>query len=43
MLYGQFFFVHTAFGQHFYMLYGQVVYIGHIDKDISYDLEQVHN
>ena len=35
--------VHTTYGQAVYMLYGQVVYICHIDKDMSDDTEQVHN
>ena len=37
------FFVHTTYGQVFYLLYGQVVYICHIDKDMSDDTEKVHN
>ena len=43
MLYGPTFFVHTAYGQVVYMLFGKVVYICHIDKDMSDDTEQVHN
>ena len=34
---------HTTYVQVAYKLYGQPVYICHIDKDISDDMEQVHN
>ena len=42
-MYGQKNFVHTTYGQVVYMLYGKVVYIYHINKDMSDDMEQVHN
>ena len=35
--------VHTKCGQVFFMWHGQVVFICHIDKDMSDDTEQVHN
>ena len=37
------FFVRTTYEKVVYMLYGQVVYICHIDKDMSDDTEQVYN
>ena len=36
-------FFHNTYGKFIYMLYEQVVYICHIDKDVSDDTEQVHN
>ena len=42
MLYGRKVFIHTTYGQVVYMLYGKVVYICHIVKDMSDDTEQVH-
>ena len=36
-------FIHTAYVQVVYMLYGKVLYICHIYKDIIDDREQVHN
>ena len=43
MLYGQKVLVHKTYGQVVYLSNGKVVYICHIDKDISDDTEQVHN
>ena len=43
MFYGKKVFFHTTYGQVVRVWYGQVVYICHIDKDISDDTEQVHN
>ena len=43
MLYGQNVFVHIIYVQVVYILYGEVVYLCHIDKYMSDDTEQVHN
>ena len=43
MLYGRKVFFHTTYGKVVNILYWQVVYICHIDKDIPDDTEKVHN
>ena len=43
MLYGKNVYVHTPYVQAVYIMYVKVVYVCHIDKDISDYTEQVHN